>query len=219
MLKSGGRLATYGVVLNSAEPRYPVPWARSPATSFLLTATVMREAIEPAGSCALAWQDDSEAAKIWIAQLCASGPPSPNLGVVMGAGLRAAFRQPGTKSHGRPDWHPGRGVRGRVNEPAIGTHMSPEILLQTHLVLGYVAWLLCFGVYIWPRLKAMDHTCRTPGEYAAWLEALPDNQRQSVTADALPVTCDLDPGELLAIERRGASAVTKQRDSPHGMSR
>ena len=35
--------------------------------------------------------------------------------------------------------------------------MSPEILFQTHLVLGYVAWLLCFGVYIWPRLKAIDH--------------------------------------------------------------
>ena len=35
--------------------------------------------------------------------------------------------------------------------------MSQEILFQTHLVLGYVAWLLCFGVYIWPRLKAMNH--------------------------------------------------------------
>src|SRR3954466_257624 len=35
--------------------------------------------------------------------------------------------------------------------------MSTELLFQTHLVLGYVAWLLCFGVYIWPRLKAMDH--------------------------------------------------------------
>lgn len=35
--------------------------------------------------------------------------------------------------------------------------MSPQILFQTHLVLGYVAWLLCFGAYIWPRLKAMDH--------------------------------------------------------------
>jgi hypothetical protein len=35
--------------------------------------------------------------------------------------------------------------------------MSPEILFQTHLVLGYVAWLLCFGVYIWPWLRAMDH--------------------------------------------------------------
>jgi hypothetical protein len=25
-----------------------------------------------------------------------------------------------------------------------------------HLVLGYVAWLLCFGVYLLPRLKSMD---------------------------------------------------------------
>jgi nicotinamide riboside transporter PnuC len=35
--------------------------------------------------------------------------------------------------------------------------MSPELLFQIHLVSGYVAWLLCFGVYIWPRLKTMDH--------------------------------------------------------------
>jgi len=35
--------------------------------------------------------------------------------------------------------------------------MSPDILFQTHLVLGYVAWLLCFGVYILPRLETMDH--------------------------------------------------------------
>jgi hypothetical protein len=35
--------------------------------------------------------------------------------------------------------------------------MSPNILFLTHLVLGYVPWLLCFGMYIWPRLKAMDH--------------------------------------------------------------
>ena len=34
--------------------------------------------------------------------------------------------------------------------------MSPQIIFQLHLVLGYVAWLLCFGVYFWPRLKAMD---------------------------------------------------------------
>lgn len=35
--------------------------------------------------------------------------------------------------------------------------MSPEILFRTQLVMGYVAWLLCFGAYIWPRLKAIDH--------------------------------------------------------------
>jgi hypothetical protein len=34
--------------------------------------------------------------------------------------------------------------------------MSPETLFRIHLVLGYVAWLLCFGAYIWPRLKSLD---------------------------------------------------------------
>jgi hypothetical protein len=31
------------------------------------------------------------------------------------------------------------------------------MIFQIHLVFGYIAWLLCFGAYIWPRLKAMDH--------------------------------------------------------------
>jgi hypothetical protein len=35
--------------------------------------------------------------------------------------------------------------------------MPQTALFLTHLVLGYVAWLLCFGTYAWPRLKAMDH--------------------------------------------------------------
>jgi hypothetical protein len=34
--------------------------------------------------------------------------------------------------------------------------MSPQAIFQTHLVLGYVACLLCFGTYILPRLKSMD---------------------------------------------------------------
>jgi hypothetical protein len=34
--------------------------------------------------------------------------------------------------------------------------MSTETLFQIHLALGYVAWLLCFGTYLWPKLKAMD---------------------------------------------------------------
>ncbi len=88
-LKPGGRFAIYDVVLNGGDPHYPVPWARTPATSFLLTAAATREAIEPAGFRTLAWQDDSEAASAWFAQLRASGPPpSPNLGVVMGPDFR-----------------------------------------------------------------------------------------------------------------------------------
>src|SRR5712672_4700340 len=34
--------------------------------------------------------------------------------------------------------------------------MSPEILFRIHLVLGYVAWLLCFGAYGLPWLRSMD---------------------------------------------------------------
>jgi uncharacterized membrane protein len=34
--------------------------------------------------------------------------------------------------------------------------MSPETLFRIQLALGYVAWLLCFGVYILPRLRLMD---------------------------------------------------------------
>jgi len=72
-------------VSGRGEPLYPVPWARTPATSFLLTAEATREAIEPAGFRALRSEDDTEAAKAWFAALRASGPPpSPNLGVVMG---------------------------------------------------------------------------------------------------------------------------------------
>ena len=34
--------------------------------------------------------------------------------------------------------------------------MSPQTLFQLHLVLGYVAWLLCFGTYVLPSLRSMD---------------------------------------------------------------
>jgi hypothetical protein len=37
-------------------------------------------------------------------------------------------------------------------------------------------------------------------EYAAWLEALPANLQDSAIAEALQVICDLDLGELQAIE-------------------
>ena len=33
--------------------------------------------------------------------------------------------------------------------------MPPQIIFPIHLVLGYVAWLFCFGAYILPRLHSM----------------------------------------------------------------
>jgi SAM-dependent methyltransferase len=85
VLAPTGKFATYDIVLADGEPHYPVPWARTPATSCLLSAAATREAVEAAGFRTVIWQDDSEAAKAWIAQLRAMGPPpAPNLGVVMG---------------------------------------------------------------------------------------------------------------------------------------
>ncbi len=85
VLKQGGRFATYDVVLRGSEPHYPVPWALTPATSFLLTPDETRTAIEAAGFRAQVWHDDSDTAKSWFARQRASGPaPSPNLGTVMG---------------------------------------------------------------------------------------------------------------------------------------
>jgi hypothetical protein len=34
--------------------------------------------------------------------------------------------------------------------------MSTATVFQVQLILGYVAWILCFSVYLLPRLKAMD---------------------------------------------------------------
>lgn len=34
--------------------------------------------------------------------------------------------------------------------------MSPPIIFTVQLVLGYVAWFLVFGAYLWPRLRSMD---------------------------------------------------------------
>jgi SAM-dependent methyltransferase len=85
VLKPRGRFATFDIVAGGGEPHYPVPWARTPATSFLLTADATREMIEQAGLRVLAWRDDTETAKAWFAQLRESGPPPGlNLGVVMG---------------------------------------------------------------------------------------------------------------------------------------
>jgi hypothetical protein len=37
-----------------------------------------------------------------------------------------------------------------------GGQMSPSTIFNLHLILGYVAWLLCFCAYLLPRLKSLD---------------------------------------------------------------
>lgn len=86
VLRPGGRLAIHDIVATGAAPHYPLPWARTPATSFLLTASQTRSAVESAGFGVLSWRDDTGLARDWVAELRAAGPPpTPNLSLVMGA--------------------------------------------------------------------------------------------------------------------------------------
>src|SRR6185437_5514771 len=59
VLKTNGKFATYDVVLRDGEPHFPLPWARTRATSFLLTPAGTRESIESAGFRTVTWQDDT----------------------------------------------------------------------------------------------------------------------------------------------------------------
>ena len=34
--------------------------------------------------------------------------------------------------------------------------VTPTVIFNVQLVLGYAAWLLCFTAYLWPRLRTMD---------------------------------------------------------------
>jgi hypothetical protein len=47
---------------------------------------------------------------------------------------------------------------------------------------------------------ALAELVAAQAEYAAWLDALPGNQQDSATAEALRAICDIDLAELQAIE-------------------
>ena len=88
-LKKGGRLALYDIVAGSGElPHFPVPWARTPDTSFLVTAEEIREALAGAGFAEVQWEDATEKALAWLtAQKSSPAPPSAHalsLALVMG---------------------------------------------------------------------------------------------------------------------------------------
>ena len=88
VLKPGGRLAIYDVVAGDGRPLiYPVPWARAPEISFLLTPEAMRDALGKAGFAEVSWADNTDAGLGWAAEMLAkrqSSAPPLGLHVVMG---------------------------------------------------------------------------------------------------------------------------------------
>jgi SAM-dependent methyltransferase len=61
LLRPGGRLAMHEILAGAVQPiRFPVPWARTPAISHLLSPALLRDLLSALGFEPLAWQDQSE---------------------------------------------------------------------------------------------------------------------------------------------------------------
>jgi SAM-dependent methyltransferase len=107
VLKPGGRLAIYDATQGEGGPvHFPVPWARDPAFSFLLTPDAMRGALERAGFAVVSWNDVTETSVAWLAdQLKArqagAKPPSLGLPLVMGPEFGAMSANFGRNLHER----------------------------------------------------------------------------------------------------------------------
>jgi hypothetical protein len=72
---------------------FPVPWARLPETSFLLTPAAMRNALERNGFRVIAWTDRTESGINWFAErqkaVQSGAPPALGLHIAMGPDLPA----------------------------------------------------------------------------------------------------------------------------------
>jgi ubiquinone/menaquinone biosynthesis C-methylase UbiE len=111
VMKPGGRFAIYDVVAGpGGEPHFPVPWSRTPETSFLVTPEAMRATLEQAGFDVVSWVDGTRAGVEWFAEQqkaraaaqaagkpatppplglhIAMGPDFPALGANLGRNLR-----------------------------------------------------------------------------------------------------------------------------------
>ncbi len=91
ILRHGGRLAIYDVVVGNGKPlHFPVPWSREAETSFLLTQEAMRAALQAAGFEIVDWSDRTAAASRWFEErrktLPAAAAASPALGLHIAMG-------------------------------------------------------------------------------------------------------------------------------------
>jgi ubiquinone/menaquinone biosynthesis C-methylase UbiE len=95
VLRPGGRFAIFDVVAASGEPlHYPLPWAATPETSFLVTADRMQSLLLEQTFNVVSWTDCTEAAIQWFAEVqktraSMTGKPARTLGLhlVMGPGF------------------------------------------------------------------------------------------------------------------------------------
>ncbi len=90
VLRPGGRVALYDVVtVDGRPPEFPVPWARSPAHSHLVTTASMRALMEQAGFDTGLWRDTTSVALAWVkSRPSPMEPPRLGLRLILGPDLQ-----------------------------------------------------------------------------------------------------------------------------------
>jgi len=100
VLKPGGTLAIYDVLAGPFGPvLFPVPWARTPDTSFLVQQSELRKLLEGAGFTVTDWSDTTEAARAWFVSLDEKirkeGFPSLGFHVLLGVDFKTMAQNQG----------------------------------------------------------------------------------------------------------------------------
>lgn len=100
VLKPGGTLAIYDVLAGpTGSALFPVPWARTPDTSFLVQPNELRMLLEDAGFTISEWSDTTEAAHEWFMALAEKirneGFPLLGFHLLMGSDFREMAQNQG----------------------------------------------------------------------------------------------------------------------------
>ena len=97
VLKPNGKLAIFDIVKGAGgELHFPLPWAETPATSFLLSSEEMRNVLTETGFEIVSWQNKTAQVLDWLTQQSApmpkpdAAPPLLSLAALLGPGFTAA---------------------------------------------------------------------------------------------------------------------------------
>ena len=93
VLKPGGRLAIYDILAGAGgDVHFPVPWAREPSISFLLTSQQLLGTLTKTGFEILVWRDVTESGRAWFRhmrdKIRQEGLPAFGLQLLLGPDFR-----------------------------------------------------------------------------------------------------------------------------------